>query len=90
MPDRHKDTKRKTAFKKDNCNPTFEEQFEYIVSQDEINTRMLLLTVCTQKGWLSTGSKFMGQLQINLSELDFTQATACWYDLQPETKDWSK
>ncbi|XP_058803408.1 extended synaptotagmin-2 isoform X2 [Phymastichus coffea] len=87
LPDRHKETKRKTAVKKDNCNPVFDEQFEYIVSQGDLNSRVLELSVCTQKGWLSAGSKCMGQVLINLSELDFTQATSSWYDLKPEGKD---
>ncbi|XP_016838041.1 extended synaptotagmin-1 isoform X2 [Nasonia vitripennis] len=87
LPDKHKETKRKTAVMKDNCNPTFDEQFEYIVSQGDINTRILELSVCTQKGWLSTGSNCMGQVLINLSELDFTQAVTSWYDLQSESKD---
>ncbi|XP_011502857.1 PREDICTED: extended synaptotagmin-1 isoform X2 [Ceratosolen solmsi marchali] len=86
LPDRHKDTKRRTAVIKDNCNPTFDEQFEYIVSQGDINTRILELSVCTQKGWLSTGSNCIGQTLINLSELDFTQTITSWYDLQPEMK----
>ncbi|CAB0034746.1 unnamed protein product [Trichogramma brassicae] len=87
LPDKHKETKRKTAVMKDNCNPTFDEQFEYIVSQGDINTRTLELSVCTQKGWLSTGSNCMGQVLIKLSELDFTQGNTGWYDLQPESKD---
>ncbi|KAL7303855.1 hypothetical protein TKK_0003977 [Trichogramma kaykai] len=87
LPDKHKETKRKTAVMKDNCSPTFDEQFEYIVSQGDINTRTLELSVCTQKGWLSTGSNCMGQVLIKLSELDFTQANTAWYDLQPESKD---
>lgn len=87
LPDRHKDTKRKTAIVKDNCNPIFDEQFEYTVSQGDINTRTLELSVCTQKGWLSTGNHCIGQTLIKLSEIDFTQSFTNWYDLQPESKD---
>lgn len=87
LPDRHKETKRKTAVIKDNCNPVFDEQFEYVVSQADLNSRTLEVSVCTQKGWLSTGSNVMGQLHLNLSEFDATKSCTCWYDLQPETKD---
>lgn len=87
LPDRYKETKRKTAVMKDNCNPVFDEQFEYVVSQADLNSRTLEVTVCTQKGWLSAGSKVMGQVQLNLSEIDVTKSFTSWYDLQPETKD---
>ncbi|EFN72622.1 Extended synaptotagmin-2 [Camponotus floridanus] len=87
LPDRHKETKRKTAVMKDNCNPTFDEQFEYVVSQGDLNTRILEISVCTQKGWLSTGSNVMGQLHLKLSEIDISKAITTWYDLQPEIKD---
>ncbi|XP_072755083.1 extended synaptotagmin-2 isoform X1 [Anoplolepis gracilipes] len=87
LPDRHKETKRKTAVMKDNCNPTFDEQFEYVVSQGDLNTRILEVSVCTQKGWLSTGSNVIGQLHLKLSELDVSKAITSWHDLQPEIKD---
>ncbi|XP_023246253.1 extended synaptotagmin-1 [Copidosoma floridanum] len=87
LPDKHKETKRKTAVMKDNCNPTFDEEFEYLVSQGDVNSRVLELAVCTQKGWLSTGSNCMGQVLIKLSEIDFSQSLTSWYDLQPESKD---
>ncbi|XP_067208143.1 extended synaptotagmin-2 isoform X2 [Linepithema humile] len=87
LPDRHKETKRKTAVMKDNCNPTFDEQFEYVVSQGDLSTRTLEISVCTQKGWLSTGSNVMGQIHVKLSEIDVSKAITTWYDLQPEIKD---
>lgn len=87
LPDRHKETKRKTAVMKDNCNPVYDEQFEYIISQGDLNTRMLDVSVCTQKGWLSTGSNVMGQIQLDLSEIDLTQPITNWFDLMPEAKD---
>lgn len=87
LPDRHKETKRKTAIMKDNCNPTFDEQFEYVVSQGDLNTRVLEISVCTQKGWLSTGSNVMGQVYLKLGEIDLSKVITSWYDLQSEFKD---
>lgn len=72
---------------KDNCNPVFDEQFEYVASQADLNSRTLEVSVCTQKGWYSTGSNVMGQIHFNLSEIDVTKSSTSWYDLQPETKD---
>ncbi|KAG7202804.1 hypothetical protein KM043_009963 [Ampulex compressa] len=87
LPDRYKETKRKTAVMKDNCNPVFEEQFEYVVSQADLNTRILEVSVCTQKGWLSTGNNTMGQIHVKLSDVDLSKKFTGWYDLQPEIKD---
>ncbi|KAL0121270.1 hypothetical protein PUN28_008736 [Cardiocondyla obscurior] len=87
LPDKHKETKRKTAVVKDNCNPSFDEQFEYVVSQGDLNTRILEVSVCTQKGWLSTGSNVMGQIHLKLTEINLTKTLTSWYDLQPEIKD---
>ncbi|XP_015182363.1 PREDICTED: extended synaptotagmin-2 isoform X2 [Polistes dominula] len=87
LPDKHKETKRKTAVMKDNCNPIFDEKFEYLLSQADLNSRILEVSVCTQKGWLSTGSKIMGQLRLNLSEVYVNKSQTTWYDLEPETKD---
>ncbi|XP_012535565.2 extended synaptotagmin-2 isoform X2 [Monomorium pharaonis] len=87
LPDKHKETKRKTAVIKDNCSPSFDEQFEYIVSQGDLNTRVLEVSVCTQKGWLSTGSKVMGQVHLKLNEINISKTVTGWYDLQPEIKD---
>ncbi|KAL6255775.1 hypothetical protein P5V15_013018 [Pogonomyrmex californicus] len=87
LPDKHKETKRKTIVVKDNCNPTFDEQFEYVVSQGDLNTRVLEVSVCTQKGWLSTGSNVMGQVHLKLSEINLSKTVSAWYDLQPEIKD---
>lgn len=72
---------------KDNVNPVYDEQFEYVVSQGDLNTRVLEISVCTQKAWLSTGSNVMGQIYLNLSDMDITKATTSWYDLMPEMKD---
>ncbi|KAF7989923.1 hypothetical protein HCN44_008597 [Aphidius gifuensis] len=87
LPDRHKETKRKTSVMRDSCNPVYDEQFEYLVSQGDLNTRVLEVTVCAQKGWLGGGSNVMGQVHINLSEIDITKAISAWYDLLPESKD---
>ncbi|XP_014274129.1 extended synaptotagmin-2-B isoform X2 [Halyomorpha halys] len=81
LPERSKDSKRKTETVKDNCNPVYDETFEYVISQGELSTRQLEVTVLTQKTWKSP---VMGQVIINLAELDLNTAVTAWYDLQPE------
>jgi len=88
LPERAKDSKRKTETMKDNCNPVYDETFEYILSQGELNSRHLEVSVVTRKGWFSSQSPVMGQVMVNLGEYDLSKAVTSWYDLQPEsTKD---
>uniref|UniRef100_A0A146M9W3 Extended synaptotagmin-2 n=1 Tax=Lygus hesperus TaxID=30085 RepID=A0A146M9W3_LYGHE len=82
LPERSKETKRKTETVKDNCNPTYDETFEYVMSQGELSNRQLEVTILTQKTWKSP---VMGMVTVNLAELDLTKATTAWYDLQPES-----
>ena len=49
LPERAKDTKRKTQVIKDNCDPVFDETFEYVLSQGELHTKQLEVTVASQK-----------------------------------------
>lgn len=53
LPNRSKESKRKTNVVKDNCNPVYETTFEYTISSAEIMQTDLEVTVCTQKGFLS-------------------------------------
>ncbi|KAK9512888.1 hypothetical protein O3M35_001203 [Rhynocoris fuscipes] len=81
LPGRFKDSKRKTSTIKDNCNPVYDESFEYIMSPTELSIRQLEVTVLTHKTWKSP---VMGQAIINLAEMDLSKGKTAWYDLQPE------
>uniref|UniRef100_A0A1B6M122 Extended synaptotagmin-like protein 2a n=1 Tax=Graphocephala atropunctata TaxID=36148 RepID=A0A1B6M122_9HEMI len=80
LPERSKETKRKTETVKDNCNPTYDETFEYLISLAELHSRQLEVTILTQKTWKSP---VMGQVIVNLSDLDLSKATTQWFDLKP-------
>ncbi|KAL1132759.1 hypothetical protein AAG570_010711 [Ranatra chinensis] len=81
LPERNKESKRKTETVRDNCNPVYDESFEYVMSQGELSNRQLEVTVLTQKTWKSP---VMGQVVINLNEIDLTTPLTSWFDLQPE------
>ncbi|KAF5307728.1 hypothetical protein FQR65_LT06599 [Abscondita terminalis] len=85
LPGRSKESKKKTAVVKDNCNPVFDATFEYVLSQGELHTRQLEVTVATQKQ-LFSGSNTMGQVLIDLGKLNLTQSNTFWFDLQPEVE----
>jgi hypothetical protein len=84
LPGRNKDSKRKTNVIKDNCNPTFDATFEYLISSAELNSSSLEVTVATQK---VIGSPVLGMIKVELSDAE-VQGTGkkAWYDLQPEFK----
>jgi len=79
-------TKRKTETYKDNCNPVYEETFEYIMGVAELNSKQLEVTVLSKKTW---HSPVLGQVVLNISEYvnknnpDYTG----WFDLQTEIKE---
>ncbi|XP_026289942.1 extended synaptotagmin-1 isoform X1 [Frankliniella occidentalis] len=86
LPERSKESKRKTEVMKDNCNPTYDETFEYIISLGDINSRQLEVTVVTKKTWFQSQSPVMGQVILNLGDLDLVKGFTAWYDLMPETE----
>lgn len=65
LPGRNKDTKRKTGVVKDNCNPEYDANFEYLVSMADLLSTELEVTVATQKGFLSGGSPVIGVVRLN-------------------------
>lgn len=84
LPFRHKDSKRKTNVIKDNCNPTYDATFEYLISTAELNSTALEVTVCTQK---VIGSPILGMLKIDLNEPEIlATGLNAWWSLQPEFK----
>lgn len=84
LPGRAKESKRKTIVIKDNCNPTYDATFEYLISTAELNTSSLEVTVATQK---VIGSPILGMLKIDLNQPDIIGAGKnFWYELMPEFK----
>ena len=84
LPGRSKDSKRKTNVIKDNCNPTFDATFEYLISSAELNSSFLEVTVATQK---VIGSPILGMVKVELNDLEVQgSGKNAWWDLQPEFK----
>ncbi|KAG5682384.1 hypothetical protein PVAND_011737 [Polypedilum vanderplanki] len=84
LPGRAKDTKRKTAVIKDNCNPVFDTTFEYLISSAELNSSQLEVTVCTDK---LIGSPILGMVKIDLNDAEILgSGKKSWWNLLPEFK----
>jgi C2 domain len=84
LPGRSKDSKRKTNVIKDNCNPTFDATFEYLISTAELNTSSLEVTVATQK---VIGSPILGMIKVDLNDPEVMgSGKNSWWNLMPEFK----
>lgn len=87
LPDRSRDSKRKTDVIKDNCSPQYDERFEYALPPNELTKRTLEVTVINKKGILFLQrSPKMGQIQLDCGLLDAAKVTQ-WYDLSPPNDD---
>lgn len=84
LPERAKDSKRRTQVVRDNCNPIFDETFEYILSQGELNTKQLEVTIASHKQLFYSGNNVLGLVIIEFSKLNLNQPFTSWFDLSPD------
>ncbi|XP_053633572.1 extended synaptotagmin-2-B isoform X4 [Cherax quadricarinatus] len=83
LPDRSKDSKRKTDVIKDSCNPKYDERFEYSIPPNELTRRTLEVNIINKKGLLFLQrSPKMGQVLLDCGLLDSDKVTQ-WYDIAP-------
>ncbi|CAF2512010.1 unnamed protein product [Rotaria sp. Silwood2] len=73
LPDRSKNSKRKTSTKKNTIDPVFEDKLRYHVTKQEFETRVLWISVWSQA--ILGQNNFLGEIHIPLSNctLDKTQ-----------------
>ncbi|XP_042355860.1 extended synaptotagmin-1 [Plectropomus leopardus] len=85
LPDKSKATKRKTAVKKRDLNPEYNERFEYDLSVDE--TRFRRLSVSVKNNSASFRSRdVIGQVQIELAQVDLMSGVTEWFSLKDEAE----
>ncbi|XP_008305218.1 extended synaptotagmin-1-like isoform X2 [Stegastes partitus] len=85
LPDKSKATKRKTAVKKRDLNPEYNERFEYDLPLEE--TRYRRLSVSVKNNSASFRSRdIVGQVQIDLAEIDLKSGVTEWFTLTDEAE----
>ncbi|XP_051871961.1 LOW QUALITY PROTEIN: extended synaptotagmin-2 [Pristis pectinata] len=91
LPDKRRSGRRKTSVLKRQLNPVYDETFEFIVSQAEVQKRTLDVAVKNSGGFLSRDKGLLGKLLIEMTE-EVTKGSTQWYDLtedgtrhQPQT-----
>ncbi|XP_051568880.1 extended synaptotagmin-1 [Myxocyprinus asiaticus] len=85
LPDKSKATKRKTSVKKKNLNPEFNERFEFDMTMEEAQRRAL--SVCVKNAsssFMHRDKDVIGQVQIDLGNVDLLSGVTEWFDLKEE------
>ncbi|XP_043243201.1 extended synaptotagmin-2-like isoform X2 [Amphibalanus amphitrite] len=84
LPDKSGSNKRKTEKFKDECNPVYEETFEYKGKQSDVGSRTLEVQVVSKKtfGW----NPVLGMKHIDLRGVNLEAGTTDWFDLEPEER----
>ncbi|XP_040914852.1 extended synaptotagmin-1 [Toxotes jaculatrix] len=85
LPDKKATTKRRTATKKRDLNPEFNERFDFDFSLEESLQRRLDLSVKNNVSFMSRERELIGKLQLDLDQIDLTAGVTQWYDLVAET-----
>ncbi|XP_067443672.1 extended synaptotagmin-1 [Thunnus thynnus] len=85
LPDKSKATKRKTAVKKRDLNPDFNERFEYDLSVEEMRLRRLSVSVKNNSSSFRSRD-VIGQVQIELAEVDLISGVTEWFILTDEVE----
>ncbi|XP_026188836.1 extended synaptotagmin-1 [Mastacembelus armatus] len=81
LPDKKATTKRKTATKKRDLNPEFNERFDFEFSLEESVQRRLDLSVKNSVSFMSRERELIGKLQLDLDQIDLKSGVTQWFDL---------
>lgn len=84
LPDNTSRSKRKTSVKKRNLNPVYDETLKYKVRKSELLARILSVSVWHMER--VRRNLFLGEVEVQLSQCDWTQSKPTWYPLQPRVQ----
>ncbi|KAM4699480.1 extended synaptotagmin-1 isoform 2-T3 [Discoglossus pictus] len=85
LPDKSRNTKRKTSVKKKSNNPEFNERFEWDMSLEDVRRRKLDISVKNSVSFMSREKEVIGKVQIDMSQVDLTKGLKQWYDLSEQS-----
>ena len=78
-PDPNKSTKRKTKIARRTLNPTYNETFVWVISEEQLRQREIRITVWDYD--ILTENELMGGVLIDPSDYDFTNQFEGWFTL---------
>ncbi|KAF7250917.1 Synaptotagmin-like protein 5 [Varanus komodoensis] len=82
LPDKSRQSKRKTKIKSNSTNPEFNETLKYIISHTQLETRTLQLSVWHYDRF--GHNSFLGEVEIPLDSWNFENEADEWFMLQPK------
>ncbi|NWV64579.1 SYTL5 protein, partial [Malurus elegans] len=84
LPDKSRQSKRKTKIKSNNTNPEFNETLKYVISQSQLETRTLQLSVWHYDRF--GRNSFLGEVEIPFDSWNFENQGDEWFVLQPKVE----
>ncbi|KAJ1118925.1 hypothetical protein NDU88_007112 [Pleurodeles waltl] len=82
LPDKSRQSKRKTKIKPNSINPEYNELLKYVISHTQLETRTLQLTVWHYDRF--GRNSFLGEVEIALDSWNFENRADEWFKLQPK------
>lgn len=82
LPDKSRQSKRKTRIKTNTINPVFNENLRYVISHSQLETRTLELSVWHHDRF--GHNSFLGEVELTFDSWEFDSNTEEWYSLQPK------
>ncbi|KFV49209.1 Synaptotagmin-like 5, partial [Tyto alba] len=84
LPDKSRQSKRKTKIKTNSTNPDFNETLKYVISHTQLETRTLQLSVWHYDRF--GHNSFLGEVEIPLDSWNFENQGDEWFLLQPKVE----
>ncbi|NXA74717.1 SYTL5 protein, partial [Thryothorus ludovicianus] len=84
LPDKSRQSKRKTKIKSNSTNPEFNETLKYVISHSQLETRTLQLSVWHYDRF--GHNSFLGEVEIPFDSWNFENQGEEWFVLQPKVE----
>ncbi|NXU42207.1 SYTL5 protein, partial [Drymodes brunneopygia] len=84
LPDKSRQSKRKTKIKSNSTNPEFNETLKYVISHSQLETRTLQLSVWHYDRF--GRNSFLGEVEIPFDSWNFENQGDEWFVLQPKAE----
>uniref|UniRef100_A0A8C3KKY9 Synaptotagmin-like protein 5 n=1 Tax=Calidris pygmaea TaxID=425635 RepID=A0A8C3KKY9_9CHAR len=84
LPDKSRQSKRKTKIKSNSTNPEFNETLKYVISHTQLETRTLQLSVWHYDRF--GHNSFLGEVEIPFDSWNFENQADEWFVLQPKVE----
>uniref|UniRef100_A0A9J7ZVS1 Synaptotagmin-like protein 5 n=1 Tax=Cyprinus carpio carpio TaxID=630221 RepID=A0A9J7ZVS1_CYPCA len=86
LPDKSRQSKRKTSIKSNTTNPVFNENLRYVVSHSQLETRSLQVSVWHHDRF--GHNSFLGETELTFDSWEFDTQIEEWFALQPRNESY--